>query len=261
MPIDFHSERNRFTYASREVHASWLEKMQDLVEVRGKKALDLACGGGIYTKGLVQLGASHVVGLDFSQEAIAGARINCQGIENVEFVVGNALDTGLPSAEYDLILQRALIHHLDEPSMKKCLAESYRLLRNRGVLIIQNRTPEDCLLPGDVSHIRGYFFERYPKLSAKEVKRRYPSNIVVANLLETGFTKVEDYKLWETRRIYNELELLSRDLLHRKGRSLLHELTDEELADLVSYIEQQLKGRIEGPIVEKDRWTIWKALK
>ncbi|MFB5762207.1 class I SAM-dependent methyltransferase [Paenibacillus medicaginis] len=261
MPIDFHSERNRFTYASREVDASWLKKIKDLVEVSGKRALDLACGGGIYSKGLVQLGASHVTGLDFSKEVIAGARVNCQGIENVEFVEGNVFDTGLPDEEYDLILQRALIHHLDEAGVKQCLLECKRLLRKGGVLIIQNRTPEDCLLPGSNTHIRGYFFERYPKLSFKEVKRRYPSDVVMNNLRDAGFTKVEEHMLWETRKIYYEPEQLSNDLLQRTGRSLLHELTDEELANLVSYIELHLLWQVNSPIIEKDRWTIWRAVK
>ncbi|MFM9281247.1 class I SAM-dependent methyltransferase [Paenibacillus jiagnxiensis] len=261
MPIDFHSDRNRFTYASREVDASWLEKIRGIAEVSGKQALDLACGGGIYTKGLVQLGASHVTGLDFSQEVIAGARINCQGIENIEFVVGNALDTGLPGCGYDLILQRALLHHLDEAGMKQCLLECNRLLRKGGVLLIQNRTPEDCLLPGSSTHIRGYFFERYPKLSFKEVKRRYASDAVINSLRDAGFTKVEEHQLWEIRKIYNEPEQLSGDLLQRTGRSLLHELTDEELAGLVDYIGQQLEWQTGSPIIEKDRWTIWKAIK
>ena len=63
----------------------------------------------------------------------------------------------------------------------------------------------------------------------------------------------------ETRKIHKEFDQLKIDLLNRTGRSILHELTDQELEDLVRYIEQNVE-KLE-PIKEEDRWTIWIAEK
>ena len=124
---------------------------------------------------------------------------------------------------------------------------------------MQDRTLEDCLLPGSDTHIRGYFFERYPKLIEKEIARRHENKPILQALLHAGFPGVNEQKLWETRAIYPDLDALSQDLLARTGRSILYELTDEELQDLVSYIRERLRGQTE--IVEQDRWTIWSAVK
>lgn len=67
--------------------------------------------------------------------------------------------------------------------------------------------------------------------------------------------------MWETRAIYPNLDALTEDLSRRAGRSILHELTDAELYDLVSYIRERFRGKEEQEIVEQDRWTIWWAVK
>ena len=49
-----------------------------------------------------------------------------------------------------------------------------------------------------------------------------------------------------------------RDLAARTGRSILHELSDPEIEDLIAYIDERVSTV--GPIVEKDRWTLWSAI-
>jgi 2-polyprenyl-3-methyl-5-hydroxy-6-metoxy-1,4-benzoquinol methylase len=50
MPIDFHSKNNRFTYAARQAYLSWISTIRNIVDVKGKRVLDMGCGGGIYCK-------------------------------------------------------------------------------------------------------------------------------------------------------------------------------------------------------------------
>lgn len=59
--------------------------------------------------------------------------------------------------------------------------------------------------------------------------------------------------------MYEQKEQLLKDLQGRTGRSILHELNDEELIELVNEMDRTIST--EGAIVEKDRWTIWKAVK
>ena len=174
----------------------------------------------------------------------------------MEFVQGNALATKLPDGVADVVLERALTHHLPQSDLAACFAEARRILKPGGVLLVQNRTPEDCLLPGSETHLRGYFLEKYPRLRDREVGRRHDSRTMNEALQEAGFADVTEQNVWETRRVYATGDELRSDLLARTGRSILHELNDSELADLVDYIVDKLPPQ---EVVEQDRWTIWSA--
>ena len=65
--------------------------------------------------------------------------------------------------------------------------------------------------------------------------------------------------MWETRQIYKDVEELAQDILQRTGRSILHDLTDIELQELVATMRERLKDH-QGEIVEQDRWTVWSAI-
>ena len=97
MPINFHDQQNRTTYTSRHADASWLTTISANATITDKQVVDIGCGGGIYTKALRHLGAAHVTGVDFSTEMLQGAAKNCEGLEQIAFVQGNAYATGLPT--------------------------------------------------------------------------------------------------------------------------------------------------------------------
>lgn len=256
MSINFHEEQNKLSYTTRLADQSWIDFIKNHIDVKGKMVVDIGCGGGIYSKALAMLGAK-VTAVDFSEEMLKGATENCKELENIAFLQGNAYHTNLASSNFDIILERALIHHLND--LDACFKEANRLLKKNGLFIIQDRTPEDCLLPGDHHHIRGYFFEQYPKLASIETSRRYPSQKVMKALASNGFYITTAEKLWETRQTYHHFEQLRNDLLKRTGRSILHELTNDEISMLIQTIQSKLNHQT--PIIEKDRWTIWIAIK
>lgn len=258
MRIDFHDEKYRNTYATRNADSSWVELMKTLTPIENiSMALDIGCGGGIYSKVLSDMGVASVTGVDFSEVILEGARENCKEYKNISFKYGTAFDTGLESNRFDLILERALIHHLD--NLQECFKEAYRLLEDKGYYIVQDRTPEDCLFKGNDKHIRGYFFDLFPKLIEKEMNCRHNSQTVMETLKKVGFREIQEVKLWETRKVYENKEQLLKDLSERTGRSILHELDDQELKLLINYIDKSLSR--DDNLVEKDRWTIWKAVK
>ncbi|MDV2682852.1 class I SAM-dependent methyltransferase [Alkalihalophilus lindianensis] len=258
MGINFHSKENQLSYTTRTADRSWVETVQKLLPIKTiSYAADVGCGGGIYSKALSDMGVERVIGVDFSESNLEGARENCKDYTNVSFRYGQAYETGLEGGCYQLLLERALIHHLED--LNACFKEGYRVLEKDGVYMIQDRTPEDCLLAGSETHIRGYFFECFPKLVERETKRRYTSASVIKALKDVGFKEIEEVTLWETRNVYEKKEQLLKDISERTGRSILHELDDKELASLVDHIDDALT--IDLNIVEKDRWTIWKAVK
>lgn len=258
MAIDFHDGKNRNSYTTREVDRSWTETISALVPFEKiEKAADVGCGGGIYSKALSAMGAPFVMGVDFSETMLDAARENCKSSPSIAFQYGTALRTGLDNTAVDLILERALIHHISD--LQACFQEAYRILKSGGYFIIQDRTPDDCLLGGDNHHIRGYFFECFPHLMEKETNRRHTSGRVIETLQAAGFKDIQEIKLWETRKVYDHKEDLLQDLRQRTGRSILHELDEKELEMLVTYIDNAVLS--DTPINEKDRWTIWAAVK
>lgn len=257
MTIDFHAPANRFSYAGREVQPDWAVLVRSLVDPAAKRVADIGCGGGLYSAAWADLGAAEVTGVDFSAEMVRTATEANRGRPNIVFKQGDALATGLPSESADIVFERALIHHLADYGA--CFREAARLLAGGGRAIIQDRTPEDVALPGSPGHIRGYFFECFPRLLETEKARRPTGQAVEQALGRSGFGALQTVTVWETRKRYDDFRGLAADLRGRVGRSILHALTDGELAGLVDFIGQRLPAN--APVVEKDRWTIWSGTK
>jgi ubiquinone/menaquinone biosynthesis C-methylase UbiE len=254
MTIDFHAKTNRTTYAQRAADSGWADAIRQIVDPAGKRVADIGCGGGIYSRAWRELGAADVVGVDFSAQMVGAARERTAGLPGLAFRQGDAADTGLAAHSRDIVFQRALIHHFER--YEPAFAEAHRVLAPGGLLIVQDRTPADVELPGSREHLRGWFFERCPKLAAIEAGRRPTDAAVEQALRASGFTAIESRGLWEVRRTYPTVEALERDLAARTGRSILHALDDDELAALIGHIREHIGA---PPIVEKDRWTIWSA--
>lgn len=253
MGINFHAEENRQSYKSRDADVSWKSAVLTRVNPSGKRVVDIGCGGGIYSKAWMGIGAASVKGVDFSEVMLDAARENCQGIQGIHFQKGDALATGLPGQCADIVFARALIHHLHD--LEAFFAEVSRLLVSGGICLVQDRTLEDVRLPGTSSHIRGFFFESFPRLMEKEQGRRPDAATVKKAMNDNGLITGDAWPVWEVRRVYEQWADLETDLLARTGRSLLHELSEEELGQMVAYIKGKMAG--EEQIVEQDRWTFW----
>lgn len=253
MTIDFHDVKNRNTYASRDAHADWSAVITCLVDPVGKQVVDIGCGGGIYTAAWAALGAGQVVGVDFSEQMVRDATEKNRDNLNVTICRGSAIDTGLLGASADIVFERALVHHLQNRGA--AFREAHRVLVPDGLYIAQDRTPEDVMLPGSSEHIRGYFFEAFPRLLDVELGRRPTMGAVAHELGDAGFRDIQTYSLWETRKVHVSAAALADDLRPRTGRSILHELSNGELEQLIQRVLAELPAA--APIVEKDRWTLW----
>ncbi|WP_309081532.1 class I SAM-dependent methyltransferase [Zhihengliuella sp.] len=273
MGIDFADPGNRRTYAARRANTAWADFVGGLVELPGARVADIGCGGGIYSTALLDAGAAAVVGVDGSAGMVSGARERAAGRGlragrggTLDFAVADAADTGLEAGSFDVVLQRALIHHVED--LRAVFVEARRILRPDGMLIVQDRTMDDVARPGSPEHPRGYFFERYPRLLEVERARRPAPGEVEAALSAAGFDDVLARPFQEVRREYASVAELAADLRSRTGRSILHELDDAELDDLVDFIAAEYgeAGRPGGagrpsraPISEQDHWTVWTA--
>jgi SAM-dependent methyltransferase len=254
--IDFHDAGNRQTYSGRAADESWLEAVTGLISAAGADVVDVGCGGGTYTRAWHDLGAATVTGVDFSEPQLASARKEHGDLPGVDFRFGEAASTGLDRGCADVVFERALIHHV--PDLGAVAAEAARLLRPGGVVLVQDRTPDDVAQPGSATHPRGWFFDVFPRLLDVENARRPDLSAMTAALGSAGFGEITAIPLWEVRRRYADRGDYLAEIAQRTGRSILHELTDTELAHLVDELGRRLP---EGPLVEEDRWTLWRGIR
>lgn len=108
--------------------------LRRLGPVEGLKVAEIGCGRGDFAIHLARLGA-RVTALDFSAAAIdvAKERARATGVD-VDFIVGDAQETGLPAAEFDLVISCECMEHVPQP--RRMAAELHRICRAGGRCII-----------------------------------------------------------------------------------------------------------------------------
>jgi ubiquinone/menaquinone biosynthesis C-methylase UbiE len=113
----------------------------------GQRVLEVGCGPGFFT-----VPAAKIVGeqgrvwaLDVSPLAIQKVqeKIGKSGVTNVETVLADAAQTGLPGQSFDLAFLFGFSHHTGD--LGSIMAEMHRLLRPEGLLAVEG----DLQPPGD----------------------------------------------------------------------------------------------------------------
>lgn len=124
--------QQRFVHVFLCPNAEWAEQRhRDAIRaaVANRVVLDYGCGDGETSQQLLADGARHVYGLDLSDKAIEIARR--RGLRNASFEVGDAHHLPWADQSFDVVVGRAILHHLDLPVAMRELA---RVLRPGGDL-------------------------------------------------------------------------------------------------------------------------------
>ncbi len=118
-------------YAPAETTAYALEYAYHLLgDVTGKTVLEFGCGDGMNTVMLTKRGAK-VIAFDISAELVdlARKRLEANGCDGVELLLGSAHALPLPDESVDVIFGMAILHHLD---LEIAAREVRRVLRKGG---------------------------------------------------------------------------------------------------------------------------------
>ncbi|HVM70779.1 MAG TPA: class I SAM-dependent methyltransferase [Anaerolineales bacterium] len=104
------------------------------LEPAGRDILEIGCGSGYGAQLLAQPAPLSYTGIDLMPEQIALARQ--RGLVNCTFLQGDVADlSAFPDGSFDLVVDFGILHHV--PAWRKTLAECKRVLRQDGLLLVE----------------------------------------------------------------------------------------------------------------------------
>lgn len=142
--------------------AEYDKHILSLLELKSAdKVLDLGCGTGVLTRMIADQLDSKVggasVGIDAAAKMIlvAGKK---RGNENCRFEVMAAEELSFEDQSFDAVVSSLFFHHIPLDLKEKALAESFRILRPGGRLIIADMHIPTTRMGALVSHVSRWFF-------------------------------------------------------------------------------------------------------
>jgi ubiquinone/menaquinone biosynthesis C-methylase UbiE len=126
----------------------------------GQNVLEVGCGPGFFTIPAARIvgDEGHVYALDVNPVAVEHVRrkIGREGLTNVQVILADATQTGLPGESIDVVFLFAVIHAFQNVS--EVMREMHRVLKTSGMLSIQSRWPEgkllDAVSANELFHLR-----------------------------------------------------------------------------------------------------------
>jgi len=124
-----------------------LEWIDSMAHLKGQRALDVGCGGGILAEAMARR-ASQVTGIDLATRPLGVARLHAleAGVENIEYreIAAEALAAEAP-CRFDVVTCMEMLEHVPDPSsvVRACAT----LVRPGGWVFFStlNRNPKSFL--------------------------------------------------------------------------------------------------------------------
>lgn len=167
-----------------------------------KRALDIGCGEGKFTRGLAAF-IGEVAGIDVKEKSIlkAKAAADAEGVA-VDFRVGSADALPWPDGWFDVVIFSNSLHHM--PDAARAIAEAARVLSSGGLLYVME--------PVAAGH-----YHEATKFVNDETVVRTDAWVALNGVLGQGLTRVREI-LYRSRRAFDSFDAWKEDQLDRDAR-------------------------------------------
>lgn len=201
---------------------------------RGKRVLDIACGEGYGSAGLLKSGAKSVIGVDVSTEVCDYAKSKYK----IDIRQGSAESIPLPNDSIDVVVSFETIEHVKNPTI--LVDECARVLSSHGILILSTPNREIYRASGRDST---YHCSEFSENELEE-------------LLKKKFCKINHYIQQPTNTSWyskNTLAINTSPWFQVKGISILRTLIIKLCCPLIiSEISQEIKKSAADLVCKKD---------
>lgn len=115
--------------------------MKDFPDVEGKRVLDIACGEGVITRIIANLGAREVIGLDISEELIKKAKIF--DTPQIKYHVKDTINEDLSYlGKFDVVIAIMYLHYSQsKDELKKAIQNVSKILTPGGFFYTMTVNP------------------------------------------------------------------------------------------------------------------------
>lgn len=181
------------------------DKLRLLGNVKGKKILEIGCGGGKDSITLAKQGAI-CTGLDISKNQIKYAKTLAKKNKvNVKFIKQDIQTLkGLKSNNYDIVFSAWALHYI--PNLTKCFKEVRRVLKKRGIFVFSFGRPfYETLSPKTLKIVKNYnkgsggpkpkFVINYKRKISEIYDSIQKAGFILEKIIEPFDTKTE--KAWK----------------------------------------------------------------
>lgn len=166
-----------------------------LGDVRGKKAVELGCGGAQFGLAVAERGAD-VTGVDLSEAQLAHARgLADEREQTIEFVEASVTDLPLADETYDLAFSAWAFQWVED--LQSCFDEAHRVLKDGGRLAFSVDHPYYKIVDHETHEFERSYFDDSPRraysenLDAEMVIHQRKVSEIVNRLTDAGFTVEE----------------------------------------------------------------------
>lgn len=203
--------------------------------------ISIGCGVGGYEVELAKK-VKEVYGIDISSGMIRKAKKKSEGVSNIKLCEGDAINLPFGEGEFDAVLFNQSLHHVGNYEEQiKALTESYKVVKEGGILIIQT-----C---GQDQLEDGYWYQALiPRAQKEHAKKIMPINDLINSLKEIGFEHKDSIVPYDELIQGKEQYLNVDGIFDKKWRgsdSFWGVVTESELKSA----QEKIKGmKIEGTI-------------
>lgn len=151
--------------------------------------VDVGCGSGELTLDLAP-SVGSVTGIDAEPPAVqrAARRAHALGIENADFVVGDAYALDVGGDEVDAVLAHSVLEALNHPA--EALSEMRRILKPGGVLAVASVEYAGLILAGPHEPLTRRFYDIREQLWQSEGADPHRGRQLRRLLIESGYVDV-----------------------------------------------------------------------